>query len=109
VNEFLLVVEFNLEIEGVYIGIGELASTHSLNEVEISLRQLHMPVIEVITDLLPPILVILSLYELIQLVLLNHLGNLLTLDIVTLMIVEVVPVSWDVSSPEKNLLIRRVI
>ena len=108
-NELLLVVKFNLEIEGVYIGIGELACTHTLNEVEISLGQLNVPVIEVIADLLPPILVVLSLYELIQLVLLNHLGNLLTFDIVTLMIVEVVPVSWDVSSPEKHFLIRGVI
>jgi hypothetical protein len=100
VNELLLVVEFNLEIERVYIGIGKLASAHTLNKVEISLGELHMPVIEVIANLLPPILVVLSLYELVQLVLLNHLGNLLTLDIVTLMIVEVVPVSWDISSPE---------
>lgn len=31
VNEFLLIVEFNLEIEGIYFGIGELASAHTLN------------------------------------------------------------------------------
>jgi len=109
VNELFLVVEFNLEIEGVNIGIGELASTHALNELEISLGKLNVSVIEVIADLFPPILVVLSLYELVQLVLLNHLGNLLTLDIVALMIVEVVPVSWDVSSPQKHLLIRGVI
>lgn len=109
VNELLLVVEFNLEIEGVDFGIGELASTHTLNELEISLGQLNVPVIEVIADLFPPILVVLSLYELVQLVLLNHLGDLLTLDIVTLMIIEVVPVSWDISSPEKHLLIRGII
>lgn len=109
VNELFLVVEFNLEIEGVNIGIGELASTHALNELEISLGKLNVSVIEVIADLLPPILVVLSLYELVQLILFNHLGNLLALDIVALMIVEVVPVSWDVSSPQKHLLIRGVI
>lgn len=109
VNELFLVVEFNLEIEGVNFGIGELASTHALNELEISLGKLNVSVIEVIADLLPPILVILSLYELVQLILFNHLGNLLALDIVALMIVEVVPVSWDVSSPQKHLLIRGVI
>ena len=109
VNELLLVVEFYVEIEGVDVGIGELASAHSLDELEITLRELHVPVIEIITDLLPPILVVLSLYELVQLVLLNHLGNFLTLDIIALMIVEVVPVSWDISSSKKHLLIRRVI
>ena len=109
VNELFLVVEFNLEIEGVNFGIGELASTHALNELEISLGKLNVSVIEVIADLLPPILVVLSLYELVQLILFNHLGNLLALDIVALMIVEVVPVSWDVSSPQKHLLIRGVI
>jgi hypothetical protein len=80
-----------------------------LNEVQISLGKLNVSVIEVIADLLPPILVVLSLYELVQLILLNHLGDLLALDIVALMIVEVVPVSWDVSSPQKHLLIRGVI
>lgn len=68
-----------------------------------------MSVVEVIADLFPPILVILSFNELIELVLLVQLANLLTLDIVTLMIIEVVPMPRDIASSDKNLLVGGII
>jgi hypothetical protein len=86
-NEFLLVIKLYLEIKRINILISELALSDSLYELKVSLRQLHMPVVGIIPDLFPPVLIILSLNKLLQLILLCHFTNFLSFDIIALVIV----------------------
>ncbi len=63
-NELLLIVEFDLEIKGIDVLISELTLSHPLNELQVRPRQLHVPVVSVVSDFLPPVLVVLSLNKL---------------------------------------------
>jgi hypothetical protein len=78
--DHILIIEFEVEVMRIDLFISILATSDSLDELQVSLGQLHIPIVEHIPDLEPPVLVLLSVDELRQLVLLYHLLHLLTLD-----------------------------
>ena len=75
----VVALEVPFFVVGVDILIHELALSHSHQHLQVSFAQLDLFIVQVVSDLLPPIFVCLSLDELFQLIFFYELGNLLAI------------------------------
>jgi hypothetical protein len=109
--DHLLMLKFNMEVKGIDVGIGIFTTTDSLDQLHISLRKLHIFVVESITNLHPPLLVVLSFNELVKLILASalRLGDFLSLNVVALMIIELIPLHGHVADSQEDFFVRGVI
>ena len=89
--------------------VSKVALANTAEQVEVSLGQSDVLVVEVVMDLGPPLLVGLPLDKLGELILLCRLDDFLTFDRVSLVIVQGVPLSWHIACAEQYFLIGGVI
>ena len=97
--------DLRILIIGVDAGVRPRSLPHPLNELNVSLGEAHMLIVQLVEELCPPLWVILSLDKLFKLVLFRHFLHFLARYRVALMLVKIIPVLRYIACSDKHFFV----